>query len=64
MESVLKGVSRKEIFAFQQWFKSLPKEETAFLYQTFELESVRVKKLQDLYQRYKDEKLGNLPVKE
>ena len=53
---VMANLPRREIFAFQQWMKSLPKEQTLFLYQTFDLEEVRVQKLKDLYKRYKTEK--------
>ena len=53
---VMKDLPRREIFSFQQWMKSLPKEQTLFLYQTFDVEEVRVQKLKDLYQRYKTER--------
>lgn len=53
---VMKDLPRREIFAFQQWMKSLPKEQTMFLYQTFDAEEVRVQKLKDLYNRYKTER--------
>ena len=53
-------VSRRDKFAFTQWYKSLPKEQTAFMYQTFDTDEVRLQKLQDLYKRYLTEK-GKLP---
>lgn len=53
---IYKEIPRREIFAFLQWMRSLPKVQTVFLYQTFETEEVRLQKLKDLYNRYKTEK--------
>lgn len=53
---IYKEIPRREVFAFLQWLKSLPKVQTLFLYQTFEVEEARLQKLKDLYQRYQTEK--------
>ena len=53
---------RREIFAFTQWMKSLPKEQTKFLYQTFDTEEVRAEKLRELHRRYLTEKSKKLPI--
>lgn len=53
---IYKEIPRREVFAFLQWLKSLPKVQTLFLYQTFEAEEVRLQKLKDLYLRYQAEK--------
>jgi hypothetical protein len=50
------NLGRREIHAFQQWLKSLPKEQTLFLYQTYEKEEVRNEKLIALFNRYQAEK--------
>jgi hypothetical protein len=50
------NLSRREVHAFQQWLKSLPKEQTLFLFQTYETEQARTQKLKDLYSRYQTEK--------
>jgi hypothetical protein len=50
------NLSRKQISAFTQWLRTLPERETAFLYQSFEPEPIRIQKLKDLYQRYLEEK--------
>jgi len=51
-ELVMADIPRREIRAFSQWFKSLPKEQTSFLYQTFDSDEVRIQKLKDLYKQY------------
>ena len=52
VEQVMSEIPRREIRAFSQWFKSLPKGQTAFLYQTFDSEELRVNKLKELYKQY------------
>lgn len=56
------SMPRREIYAFTQWTKSLPKEETKFLYQTFDTEDVRAEKLRELHKRYLIEKAKKLPI--
>ena len=50
------NLTRKEVSAFIQWLHSQPKNDTAFLHQTFETENVRMAKLMALYSKYKNEK--------
>jgi hypothetical protein len=61
LNQLVASLPRREIFAFTQWMKSLPKEQTVFLYQTFDAEEVRVEKLKDLYKRYQTEKSKKFP---
>jgi len=53
---LIPNLGRREIHAFTQWLKSLPKEQTLFLYQTYEKDEVRNQKLIDLFARYQAEK--------
>lgn len=56
INQLVPNLGRREIHAFTQWLKSLPKEQTLFLYQTYEKEEVRNEKLIALFNLYQAEK--------
>jgi hypothetical protein len=56
---MIANVSRKELSAFQAWLKSLPWQETHFLFQTYFSEDIRQQKTLELYQRWL--KIKDLP---
>jgi len=49
-------IPRRDIYAFMQWLKGLPEEETSFLRQTFDTDEVRTEKLTAKWNQYQADK--------